>query len=188
MTDPRDRAPDDDLDADIGEAVDEGDELDREADIDDVEDDGIERLYEDDDLEADEAEIDDYDAAVREISGEAVPAAATTAAERRSSAARRRSPGKQLSRAPSPSEIAVHVRENVSRAFVMAAVAIYIVILLNAIFLGTGGVLRPLPTPTPTPTESPSTSPSASVSASPAASSSGSAPASPAASGSPSAS
>src|SRR6478752_6470551 len=117
VTEPRDRAPDDDLDAD-----------------------------------------------------EVAAAAAATAAERRSSAARRRTPGKQASRAPTPSEVAVHVRENVSRTFVIAAVALYIVILLNGIFLGTGGVFRPLPTPAPTPSEGPSASPASSASPSTSAS------------------
>ena len=194
VTEPRDRAPDDDLDAEdvaTDDVEDERDDLDLEDGVDDLEDDGIDD--EGDDLDAgDEAEVDDYEAAVREIAGEAAPAAAATAAERRSSAARRRTPGKQASRAPTPSEVAVHVRENVSRTFVIAAVAVYIVILLNGIFLGTGGVFRPLPTPTPTPSESPSASPSssaspsASASASPttsaSASPSASAPASPSAS------
>ena len=186
MTEPRDRAPDDDLDSEdvaTDDVEDERDDLDLEDGVDDLEDDGIDD--EGDDLDAgDEAEVDDYDAAVREIAGEAAPAAAATAAERRSSAARRRTPGKQASRAPTPSEVAVHVRENVSRTFVIAAVAIYIVILLNGIFLGTGGVFRPLPTPAPTPSESPSASPSssASPSASASASPTTSAPASPSAS------
>jgi len=186
VTEPRDRAPDDDLDSEdvaTDDVEDERDDLDLEDGVDDLEDAGIDHIDDEgDDLDAgDEAEVDDYDAAVREIAGEAAPAAAATAAERRSSAARRRTPGKQASRAPTPSEVAVHVRENVSRTFVIAAVAIYIVILLNGIFLGTGGVFRPLPTPAPTPSESPSASPSssASPSASTSASPTTSAPASP---------
>jgi len=175
VTEPRDRAPDDDLDSEdvaTDDVEDERDDLDLEDGVDDLEDAGIDDIDDEgDDLDAgDEAEVDDYDAAVREIAGEAAPAAAATAAERRSSAARRRTPGKQTSQAPTPSEVAVHVRENVSRTFVIAAVAIYIVILLNAIFLGTGGVFRPLPTPTPTPTESPSASPASSASPSTSAS------------------
>jgi len=196
VTEPRDRAPDDDLDSEdvaTDDVEDERDDLDLEDGVDDLEDAGIDDIDDEgDDLDAgDEAEVDDYEAAVREIAGEAAPAAAATAAGR-SSAARRRTPGNQASRAPTPSEVAVHVRENVSRTFVIAAVAIYIVILLNGIFLGTGGVFRPLPTPTPTPSESPSASPSssaspsASASASPSASASASpttsAPASPSAS------
>ena len=156
VTEPRDRAPDDDLDADIDDegVDDERADLDRETDVDDLDDRGVDaiddkRIDGDEEVEPADAEIDDYEAAVREISGDAAPAATATAAERRSSAARRRTPAKQAARAPSPSEVAVHVRENVS-AFVIAAVAVYIVILLNGIFLGTGGVFRPLPTPTPT--------------------------------------
>jgi hypothetical protein len=64
------------------------------------------------------------------------------------------------------------VREDWSKVFVIATVAVFVVILLNGVLLGTGGLLRPLATPTPIPTESPSASPSAgeSESASPAAS------------------
>lgn len=169
VTEPRDDAPDADLDAnadDVDGVEDERADGEPEGDLDDLDDAGIDDI-DDEEVDADvgEAEIDDYDAAVREIAGEAAPtAAAVAAADRRSSAARRRAPGKQASRTPTPSEVAVHVRENVSRVFVIAAVAIYIVILLNAIFLGTGGVFRPLPTATPTPSESSSASPSESAS------------------------
>lgn len=188
MTEPRDDARDEDLDPEISDADgidDESNDVDGEADVDDLESDDLDDI--DDEVgEADAAEIDDYEAALREVAGEAVPPTATTTVERRTSAARRRTPGKQPTRAPSPSEIAVHVRENVSRAFVIAAVAIYILILLNAIFLGTGGIFRPLPTATPTPSESPSASPSGSGSSSPATSPSASS--SPSAGASPSAS
>ena len=70
------------------------------------------------------------------------------------------------SRAPSPSEIAVHVKDDVSKWFVIGTVAVFVLILLNGILLGSGGLLRPLPTPTPSasPSASPSAGPSGSAS------------------------
>ena len=144
MTDPRDRAPeeplepvDDDID-DIDDDIDEDGERIDDADINAIDDD----LADDDAVEA----VDDYDAAVQEISGEGVaPAAGPSAGERR--AAQRRGSTK-ATRAPSPSEVAVHVREDVSKFFVIATVAVFVLILLNGLLLGTGGLLRPLATPT----------------------------------------
>jgi len=188
VTDRRDRAPDDDI-----EDIDaEGDmEADDERPIDDADVDAIEDDILDEAeagaIEADEAAIDDYEAAVREVAGEsAPPVVAPIPAERRE--AKRRPAA--TTRAPSPSEVAVHVREDVSRFFVIATVAIFSLILLNGLLLGTGGFLRPLATPTPTPTESPSASPSPSASGSPTGSptTSPSLTASPAASPSPAAS
>jgi hypothetical protein len=153
------------------EGADEADEL-EEVDDEDAEDEDLDA--------AGEAEIDDYDAAIREVAGEAVPAAAIPTARRQTSA-ERRAVGTSTVRAPSPSEIAVHVKENVSRYYVIAAVAVFVIIYLNALLLGTGGLLRPLATPTAIPTESPSASPSASGSASASPSAAESASASPSA-------
>jgi hypothetical protein len=69
------------------------------------------------------------------------------------------------------------VREDISKVFVILAVAVFAIILLNGFLLGTGGVLRPLPTATPSTSPSPSASttvgpsgsPSAGASASPSA-------------------
>ncbi len=194
MTEPRDRAPDEPLEPADDDLADEvvkdidaeldtydvdarDDTIDAEdvegADIDDADVDEAEGELLDeaeaDAIEAEQAGIDDYEAAIREVAGEDVPIA--TPAERRTSA-QRRAEGKRTTRAPSPSEIAVHVREDWSRAFVIIAVGVFVAILLNGMLLGTGGLLRPIATPTPIPTESPSASPSssASPSASPAAS------------------
>lgn len=158
MTQPRDGAPDEPLEPKDDEAE---TELDNEA-LEPIDDDAE---VEDEDLEpAGEAEIDDYEAALREVAGESVPAAAVPATQRPTSAQRRAAGAPSTTRAPSPSEVAVHVKENVSRYYVIAAVAVFVIIFLNAILLGTGGVLRPLATPTPIPTESPSESPGASAS------------------------
>jgi len=172
VTEPRDRAPDEPIDDEPLEPID--DDIDAEAPIDDADVDEIEGELLDEAeaeaIEAEEAGIDDYDAALREVAGEDVPVPATPAGRRPS--VRGRTTGKAPARAPSPSEIAVHVREDWSKVFVIATVAVFVVILLNGVLLGTGGLLRPLATPTPIPTESPSASPSAgeSESASPAAS------------------
>jgi hypothetical protein len=161
VTEPRDGAPDDELETEpLGDETDDdlGDEseaLDDEA----LEPDLI------DESEADvDAEVDDYDAAVRAVAGdeEVVPAPVVPRAERD---ARRRGQA-PATRTPSPSEIAVHVREDWSKAFVILTVAVFTLILLNGIVLGHGGLLTPIPTDTPIPTESPSESPSASPSGS----------------------
>ncbi len=81
------------------------------------------------------------------MTGAAVPAAAAAGA---SSASRRRdkTPAATV-RAPTPSELAVHVRENVSSVFVIATVAIFAAILLNGLLLGRGGFFTGLPSATP---------------------------------------
>jgi hypothetical protein len=139
-----------------------------------------------------EAEPDDYDAAVREVAGEDVaPAAAAAGAATIPTKKRGAQPAP--THAPTPSEKAVHVREDVSKVFVIGAVAVFVAILLNGLLLGTGGLFTPIATPTPSPSAAPSASASAGASASapasasPAPSPSASAPASAAPSASPSA-
>jgi hypothetical protein len=171
VTEPRDGTSEDALGTDA--PIDEGapDEIDGDELVDDLAD------------EAETDELDDYEAAVREVAGDDTDdrwrvepgAPSTEAAAATGVAARRRGVAASPSRAPSPSEIAVHVREDVSKYFVIATAAVFALILLNAIFLGTGGLLRPLATPTP----EPSASPSASASGSPASSPSSSATAAP---------
>lgn len=87
---------------------------------------------------------------------------------------RRAARGKPAAAAPTPSERIVHIEARASRVFVAVTVGVFVLILLNALLLGKGGVLAPAATSTPL----------ASVSASPA----GSTSASPGVSGSPSAS
>jgi hypothetical protein len=194
VTEPRDGAPEEPLEPIDGELDDDdGGERPDDADVDTIEAEILDEA-ETEAIEADEADTDDYDAAVREIGGEAP---VTTAAERRSSATKRRSGATTAtSRVPTPSEIAVHVKDDVSKWFVLGTVAVFVLILLNGMFLGSGGLLRPLSTPTPS--ASPSASPSGSAtpsgtaspsgSASPSASPSVAPSATPAASASPSAS
>ena len=62
---------------------------------------------------------------------------------------------------PTPSEKAVHVREDVSKVFVIAAVAVFVAILLNGLLFGTGGLFTPIATPSPSPSAAPSASASA---------------------------
>jgi hypothetical protein len=168
VTEPRDGAPDDlerePIDDESASAMEEGapDEIDDEAIVNDLEAES----------EADvDAEVDDYDAAVREIAGEE-PAAVPPPVARPAGPGARRRPSAPLQRAPSPSEVAVHVREEWSKAFVIVTAAVFIGILLYGLLFGHGGFFTPLPTPSPTPTEEPSASPSAepSASGSPAAS------------------
>src|SRR3954465_2239527 len=88
---------------------------------------------------------------------------------------------------PSASDIAVHIDDRISAAFVVVAIAAFVLIFANGLLLGQGGTLTTTPLPTPaseSPAGSGSESPAASVSESPAASTS----ASPSASGSPAAS
>jgi hypothetical protein len=161
VTEPRNGAPDDDLDREpiddeTAEEIDEGapDEIDDDAIVDDLVDES----------EADvDAEVDDYDAAVREVAGE--PAVIPPPVARPAERGPRRRPTAPAQRAPSPSEVAVHVREDWSKAFVIITAAVFTLILLNGIVLGHGGLLTPNPTPTPTPTEAPSESPSTEPSA-----------------------
>lgn len=75
---------------------------------------------------------------------------------------------------PTPSDQAVHIDDRISKIFVLAAVGVFVLIILNGLLLGRGGTLSASPSPSPV----------ASVSASPAASTSPSSSASPAASGS----
>jgi hypothetical protein len=168
VTEPRDGAPDDlerePIDDEGASALEEGapDEIDDEAIVDDLEAES----------EADvDAEIDDYEAAVREVGGEE-PALVPPPVARPAEPGQRRRPTTPAQRAPSPSEVAVHVREDWSKAFVILTAAVFIGILLYGMLFGHGGFFTPLATPTPIPTESPSASPSAepSESGSPAAS------------------
>jgi hypothetical protein len=161
VTEPRDGAPDDPE----SEALDAADASDleeaSEPSVDESEDfeDGAPLEIDDEDIQDDlidekEAqEVDDYDAAVREVAGAPVVAPPPARPGDRGPRLRRRSQA-ATQRAPSPSEIAVHVREDWSRAFVILTVAVFTAILLNALLFGHGGFFTPLATPTPEPTES----------------------------------
>jgi hypothetical protein len=73
-------------------------------------------------------------------------------------------------RAQTASDIAVHVDDRASAIFVIGVIAVFVLILLNAVVLGKGGLLTPIPSPTPVPSLMPGTQappPSAPASASP---------------------
>jgi len=65
---------------------------------------------------------------------------------------------------------ALRIHDRASSLFVLLAVAVFGLILLNGIVLGTGGLLTPIPTPTVVPSITPGPSPTAVPSATPAAS------------------
>ncbi|HET7169445.1 MAG TPA: hypothetical protein VFI69_09590 [Candidatus Limnocylindrales bacterium] len=153
------QAPDADDARDLDEAVDEavdgvvGDDVDQ--------DDSLVS-----DAEAEAAEIDDYDAAVSEVSAANAGAGAVVPPVPAPIPGRRRAAAPTSPRVPTASEIAVHVREDVSKVYVILAVVVFVAIFLNGLVLGAGGLLASKATPSP----SVSAGPSASASASPSAS------------------
>ena len=73
-------------------------------------------------------------------------------------------------RAQTASDIAVHIDDRASAIFVIGVIAVFVLILLNAVVLGKGGLLTPIPSPKPIPSLVPGTQappPSAAASASP---------------------
>jgi len=131
------------------------------------------------------------------VAGGAVPVLTTARAGRASATSRSTGRGPQgnrgptvPARAPTASDIAVHIDDRASAIFVIAAIAIFVLIVLNALVLGKGGLLTPIATSAPV-VIAPAASVEPSASASPAASASpgASAPASatPSASANPSA-
>jgi hypothetical protein len=140
----------------------------------------------DDDVDGDVGEIEDDDAyeaaltsaATEDADAEAgaeespLPVAPTGPARRFGRPARTVVPAAP----PTPSEVAVRIDDRISALYVIAVVAAFTGLLLWGVFLGTGGILTPLPSPSPSPTEppasaevSPSLSPSPSPSPSPTA-------------------
>jgi hypothetical protein len=63
----------------------------------------------------------------------------------------------------------LRIKDPWSAVFVVIAVAVFALILANALLFGHGGAFTPIPTPSPVPTEGPSESPSAAPSTSPSA-------------------
>ncbi len=59
-----------------------------------------------------------------------------------------------------PTEGAIHVTDRASKVFVLAAVAVFVLILFNGLLLGVGGTLTPIPTPAPVVTAAPTPKPS----------------------------
>jgi len=125
------------------------------------------------DQKQDPPDDDDFDELDKELEAEVQaqrsggrPSKAARAGEE--PAGRRRFGGRGPAATPAPavatpSETAVHVGDRWSTAFVVGAVAIFVLIFLNGILLGTGGALRPIPTPAPIVTPVPTARPSATV-------------------------
>lgn len=95
-----------------------------------------------------------------------------------------RRPGAPAAAAAPVPERAIRVEDRISKIFVLGTVGVFLVIMLNGVFFGVGGVFTPFVSPTPAPTASPSAVVSPSPSASVAPSASGSA--APSGSGTPS--
>jgi hypothetical protein len=176
MTKPDDRAPDAHPEAMPNDEALDGDEL--------PEDDALDE----EDVAGEDAEAEEAEEAVGPAKGNlgmgqaAKGAASTTERRGRESAASRgegRNSGRGArgsrepavpQRAQTASDIAVHVDDRASAIFVIAVIAVFVLILLNAVVLGKGGLLTPIPSPKPIPSLVPGTQappPSASASASP---------------------
>jgi hypothetical protein len=126
-----------------------------------------------DELEADEAEADELEDELAEETtaplgaepGDAVTGTAVGGVRRR------RDAPPSVQRAPTQSELAVHVTDMASRIFVIVTVVVFAAILAFGIVAGHGGLLTTTPAPSATPSESaePSASASAGTSVAPSA-------------------
>ncbi len=150
-----------------------------ERETDDAEIDEIEA-----ELEAEEAELeaDQLEEALEEETTTplgAEPAVAGTAATGAAVPRRRVLAPPSVQRAPTQSELAVRVKDDASRFFVLGTVAIFVVILAYGLLAGTGGFLTTTPAPTAAPSVSVEPSASASAGASESAAPSAQASASP---------
>jgi hypothetical protein len=102
--------------------------------------------------------------------GDVEPAAVGPAASEAARARRRGSPAPGPQRAPTASELAVRIREDVSKVFVIGTAVIFAAILLNGLVLGHGGLVTATPSPSVAPSSSAGGSASPGASSSPAAS------------------
>jgi hypothetical protein len=116
-------------------------------------------------VDADEVDADEADALEAEEAGDADAAPIVAGAV--GGVRRRGVVGRAPARAQTPSEVAVHIDDRVSAAFVVAVAIVFVAILGWGLLAGHGGFLTAKPSPTPA--ASVSASPSASVSASPSA-------------------
>lgn len=178
----RDESADDTIDFEGAGLADHAAQLDDDLAADEAPGDGAEEL------EAEEPEVDDYEAAVSEVTAANAAPGTAPAAIPPPTPGQRRGAAPAPPRGPTASELAVHVREDVSKVFVLVAVGVFVLILLNGLLLGSGGLLaaKPTPSPSPSPSASASASASAPASAGPSASAPASEAPSPAASASPS--
>ncbi len=136
------------------------------------------------DEELDEGATDSEDAEAQAAAeDEGMPAApparvgarqrAAEAAALRAAAAGRGPKVKAAQRTAFAIDPALRIKDPASAIFVVASIALFVVIFLNAMAFGHGGAFNPIPTPTPfvsdAPTASPAASPAASGSAAPSA-------------------
>jgi hypothetical protein len=90
-----------------------------------------------------------------DLAEEATPAAGLPVAGGTAAAAVRARRGPyQSESAPTPSEVAVRLRDRPSEIFVIVVAIVFAAILLNGVFLGKGGILTPIPSSRPLPSES----------------------------------
>jgi hypothetical protein len=173
MTKPDDRAPDAHPEAMPNDEALDGDEL--------PEDDALDE----EDVAGEDAEAEEAVGPAKGNlgMGQAAKGAASTTERRGRESAASRGEGRNSGRgargsrepavpqrAQTASDIAVHVDDRASAIFVIAVIAVFVLILLNAVVLGKGGLLTPIPSPKPIPSLVPGTQappPSASASASP---------------------
>jgi hypothetical protein len=112
------------------------------------------------DAELDEGDLaeDESDLAEDEsdLTEEASPAAGLPVAggSAATAAVRARRGPYQSESAPTPSEVAVRLRDRPSEIFVIVVAVVFAAILLNGVFLGKGGILTPIASPSPLPSES----------------------------------
>lgn len=169
MTDPDGRAPEETTEPGANAAKADGAEEAEEAAIELDETGEI-------DEEADEEAAEE----ATEASAAAVPGAKKAPPSDAETAGRRfgRRAATEPEHVPTASERAVHIDDRISKVFVLGVAAIFALIFLNALFLGSGGLFAPVATPTPIPvatpapsvTPAPSASPEASASPAPSAS------------------
>ena len=122
---------------------------------------------------ADAADADDGDPeATAAVGGAAVAGGVVAGGAGRSLPGRRGARGAQAAAVPARAERpvldpSVRVEDRASKWFVIGTFAVFGLLFLNAILLGTGGVftpyVEPTPSPTPIPTAAPSVAPSASA-------------------------
>ncbi len=142
---------------------------DDQDDATDIEADGGEPTPDDDGAEAGaalESDVDGADGPPESSGPEPGSDGGQRAAAGTSGPRRRASAPPSVQRAPTQSELAVRVTDNVSRYFVIATVVFFIGILLFGMLGGSGGLLTATPAPV-TPAPSASVAPSASAEASP---------------------
>ena len=88
---------------------------------------------------------------------------AAEAAALRAASAGRGPKTKAAQRTAFPIDPALRIKDPASAIFVVASIALFVVIFLNAMAFGHGGAFNPIPTPTPFVSDAPTSSPAASL-------------------------